>query len=179
MIEFNQEFSVFQSALKIEDIWYVTDFELNQKDQILDVYLDFKRGANFTCPNCGDTHTKVHDVVDDDRTWRHLNFWQYTTYLHARHPRVKCEQCGKIRTVIVDWSRQSSGFTWFFEAEVMELMKEMPVAAVARKVGEHDTRLWRVFHYYVERVMNQMDFSKTSRMAIIHGRSDASEFVEC
>jgi transposase len=36
------------------------------------------------------------------------------------------------------------GFTCFFEAEVMELMKEKPVAAVARKVGEHDTRLWRV-----------------------------------
>lgn len=166
MVEFNQEFSVFQSALKIEEPWYVTDYELNQKDQILDVYLDFKRGAKFACPHCGGSHTKVHDIVDDDRTWRHLNFWQYTTYLHARHPRVKCDQCGKIRTVIVDWSRQSSGFTWFFEAEVMELMKEMPVAAVARKVGEHDTRLWRVFHYYVDRAMNQMDFSKTSRMAI-------------
>jgi transposase len=166
MIEFNQEFSVFQNALKIEDPWYVIDYELNQKDQILDVYLDFKRGATFACPHCGGSHAKVHDIVDDDRTWRHLNFWQYTTYLHARHPRVKCDQCGKIRTVIVDWSRQSSGFTWFFEAEVMELMKEMPVSAVARKVGEHDTRLWRVFHYYVDRAMNQMDFSKTSRMAI-------------
>ena len=166
MVEFNQEFSVFQNALKIEDPWYVIDYELNQKDQILDVYLDFKRGATFACPHCGGAHAKVHDIVDADRTWRHLNFWQYTTYLHARHPRVKCDLCGKIRTVIVDWSRQSSGFTWFFEAEVIELMKEMPVAAVARKVGEHDTRLWRVFHYYVDRAMNQMDFSKTSRMAI-------------
>jgi transposase len=166
MRDFNEEYTVFQKALKIEDPWYVIDYELNQKDQILDVYLDFKRGATFACPHCGGSHTKVHDIVDDDRTWRHLNFWQYTTYLHARHPRVKCDQCGKIRTVIVDWSRQSSGFTWFFEAEVMELMKEMPVAAVARKVGEHDTRLWRVFHYYVDRAMNQMDFSRTSRMAI-------------
>jgi transposase len=166
MIEFNQEFSVFQSALKIEEPWYVIDYELNQKDQVLDVYLDFKRGAKFACPHCGNANAKVHDIVDDNRTWRHLNFWQYTTYLHARHPRVKCDMCGKIRAVIVDWSRQSSGFTWFFEAEVMELMKEMPVAAVARKVGEHDTRLWRVFHYYVDRAMNQLDFSKTSRMAI-------------
>jgi transposase len=166
MVEFNQEFSVFQNALKIEDPWYVIDYEMNQKDQILDEYLDFKRGATFACPHCGAAHAKVHDIVDDDRTWRHLNFWQYTTYLHARHPRVKCDLCGKIRTVIVDWSRQSSGFTWFFEAEVVELMKEMPVAAVARKVGEHDTRLWRVFHYYVDRAMNHLDFSNTSRMAI-------------
>jgi hypothetical protein len=48
----------------------------------------------------------------------------------------------------------------------MELMKEMPVAAVARKVGEHDTRLWRIFHYYVERAMNNLDFSSVSRIAI-------------
>lgn len=166
MVESNQEFSVFQKALKIEEPWYVIDYSLNQKDQILDVYLDFKRGATFTCPHCGGAHAKVHDIVDDDRTWRHLNFWQYTTYLHARHPRVKCDLCGKIRTVIVDWARKSSGFTWFFEAEVMELMKEMPVAAVARKVGEHDTRLWRIFHYYVERAMNNLDFSSVSRIAI-------------
>lgn len=166
MIEFNQEFSVFQKALKIEDPWFVIDYELNQSEQILDVYLDFKRGATFACPHCGDTHAKVHDIVDDNRTWRHLNFWQYKTYLHARHPRVKCELCGKIRTVYVDWSRQGSGFTWFFESEVMDLMKEMPVAAVARKVGEHDTRLWRVFHYYVDRAMEQLDFSNLSRLAI-------------
>ncbi|WP_152641491.1 transposase family protein, partial [Caldibacillus thermoamylovorans] len=34
--------------------------------------------------------------------WRHLNFWQYKTILHARMPRVKCESCGKIRTVVID-----------------------------------------------------------------------------
>jgi hypothetical protein len=38
------------------------------------------------------------------------------------------------------------------------LMKEMPVVAVARKVGEHGTRQWWVFHYYVDWAMNQMDF---------------------
>lgn len=166
MNDFEQEYGVFQQALKIEDPWYVIDYELRQDDQILDVFLDFKRGATFVCPHCGAGHAKVHDIVDDDRTWRHMDFWQFKTYLHARFPRVKCELCQKIRTVHIDWARQSSGFTWFFEAEVMELMKEMPVAAVARKVGEHDTRLWRVFHYYVERAMEQMDVSSVSRIAV-------------
>jgi transposase len=86
MVEFNQEFSVYQNALKIEDPWYVIDYELNQKDQILDVY-----STSNVVLHCGGSHAKVHDIVDDDRTWRHLNFWQYTTYLHARHPRVKCD----------------------------------------------------------------------------------------
>jgi hypothetical protein len=33
MVESNQEFSVFQKALKIEEPWYVIDYSLNQKDQ--------------------------------------------------------------------------------------------------------------------------------------------------
>jgi len=166
MNNFNEEYSVFQKALNIEEPWYVVDYELSQKDQILDIYLDFKRGAEFVCSHCGDLHAKVHDILNDDRTWRHLNFWQFKTILHARIPRTKCSICQKIRTVHVDWSRPSSGFTWFFEAEVMHLMKEMPVAAVARKVDEHDTRLWRVFHYYVNKAMNSLDMSSVKRIAI-------------
>ena len=73
MKEFDHEFSVFQRALKIEDPWYVIDFELNPDDQILDLYLDFKRGAKFLCSHCGSSHTKIHDILDDDRTWRHLD----------------------------------------------------------------------------------------------------------
>ncbi|RUQ24489.1 ISL3 family transposase, partial [Peribacillus cavernae] len=62
MRDFNEDYTVFQKALKIEDPWYVIDYELNQNDQILDVYLDFKRGATFACPNCGASHAKVHDI---------------------------------------------------------------------------------------------------------------------
>jgi transposase len=95
-----------------------------------------------------------------------MDFWQYTTILHARLPRVKCEQCNLIRTIKVDWSRPGSGFTWLFETELMQLMKEMPVAAVSRKVREHDTRLWRVFHHYVNKSMSQMDLTNIKRIAI-------------
>ncbi|WP_339064350.1 transposase [Tepidibacillus marianensis] len=45
-------------------------------------------------------------------------------------------------------------------------MKEMPVAAVAREVGEHDTRLWRVFKYYVQQSMKEIDLAHLKRVAI-------------
>ncbi len=45
-------------------------------------------------------------------------------------------------------------------------MKEMPVSAVACKVGEHDTLLWRIYHYYVNHPMNQLDFTSIPRIAI-------------
>jgi hypothetical protein len=63
-------------------------------------------------------------------------------------PRVRCEICG-IRQVNVLWARPDSGFTLLFEAMVMTMVSAMPVKAVARIVGEHDTRLWRVVHHYV------------------------------
>ncbi len=71
-------------------------------------------------------------------TWRHLNFFQRKAYLHARVPRVRCDKCG-IKTVNVPWARPGSGFTLLFEALVMTMVAAMPVKAVARIVGEHDT----------------------------------------
>ncbi|WP_088076548.1 ISL3 family transposase [Litchfieldia alkalitelluris] len=164
--DFEQEYSVFQAALKIEDPWYVTGYELDQEEEKLHIYLDYKRNAQFICPHCGSSDTSIYDRLPEERTWRHMNFWQYETHLHAEMPRVKCGLCSKIRTVVVDWSRPRSSFTWFFEAEVMQLMKEMPVAAVSRKVKEHDTRLWRVFHYYVNRHMDEIDLTNVKRIAI-------------
>jgi transposase len=48
----------------------------------------------------------------------------------------------------------------------MSLMTEMPVAAVAHQVGEHDTRLWRVFHHYVDKGMETLDFTNVQRIAL-------------
>lgn len=166
MNNFKKDYSAFETALDIEPPWYVTEYALNLEQGALNIYLNFHRGSTFVCPHCGHPHTKVYDTVDEDRTWRHLDFWQYPTYLHARLPRVECKLCGKIRTVVVDWSRKGAGFTWFFESKAMSLMKEMPVAAVAREVSEHDTRLWRVFHYYVDKAMSELDLSTVQRIAI-------------
>ncbi|MDF2652020.1 MAG: family transposase [Paenibacillus sp.] len=160
-----QELNMYQVALGIEEPWYVSYRDLDMETLTLHVGLNFRRGAEFACPNCGKS-CKVFDVVDEDRMWRHLNFWQYQTVLHARLPRVKCGACGKVLTVIVDWARPQAGLTWRFESYVMELMKEMPVAAVAREVNEHDTRLWRVLRYYVDRAMAKMDMTHVKRIAI-------------
>jgi len=80
-------------------------------------------------------------------------------------PRVRCNTCG-IRTVSVPWARPDSGFTLLFEAMVMTMVSAMPVKAVARMVGEHDTRLWRVVHHYVDAARDRLDASAVTRVAI-------------
>lgn len=166
MKDYEEKYNVFQSALEIPEPWYVFHHELYKEERALHVYIEYRKGAVFSCSNCGASGCKVHDTQDQDRTWRHLDFWQYRTILHARMPRVNCELCGKIRTVIIDWARPGAGLSLLFENHVMSLMVDMPVAAVARKVGEHDTRLWRVFKYYVGKAIENIDVSNVTRVAM-------------
>ena len=48
----------------------------------------------------------------------------------------------------------------------MTLVTAMPVLAAARLIGEHDTRLWRIIHHYVEQALKRADFSKVMRIAV-------------
>jgi len=94
------------------------------------------------------------------RTWRHLNVFQHECFIECRLPRVKCSQCGKVSTVKAPWEGKSKGFTLLFEAFALTLLREMPVNAAARILGEHDTRLWRMLKSYVTEAHQSADFSK-------------------
>jgi transposase len=71
-----------------------------------------------------------------------------------------------VKQAVVPWARADSGFTLLFEALIMALISAMPVAAAARLIGEHDTRLWRVLHHYMEQARARLDTASVSRVAI-------------
>ena len=48
----------------------------------------------------------------------------------------------------------------------MTLVTHMPVAAVARLAGEHDTRLWRMIIHYVEAALARLDLADLRRVCI-------------
>ena len=161
------QIELFQAALGVADPWQVSDATFDPDEGRLDLYLDFPRGARFACPE-GDAEAcpvacPVHDT--ESKTWRHLDFFEHRAYLHARVPRVVCPAHGT-RRVSVPWARPASGFTLLFEALVLEFAPHMPVAAIARMVAEHDTRIWRVLEHYVEAARAGLDFSEVSRVEV-------------
>jgi transposase len=157
-----RDFETFQAALGLKDPWFITGSRFDAAAKRLDIDLGFNKRALFACPCCGAADCPVYDARP--LTWRHLNFWQHQTYLHARVPRVRCKACG-VKKMSVPWAREDSGFTLLFESHVMDLVPAMPVAAAARLVGEHDTRLWRVIHHYVDAARARADHSGISRVA--------------
>ena len=155
--------SLLQLALALTPPWTVSRADFDAEAHRLDIQIDFPPGSRFACPTCGAADCPAYDTVR--KTWRHLNFFQHQAYLTARVPRIRCETCG-VKTVNVPWSRPDSGFTLLFEALVMTMVSAMPLAAVARIVGEHDTRLWRVIHHYVEQGRARMDAADVTDIAI-------------
>jgi transposase len=154
--------ALFTMALGLQAPWEVKTLDFSATDRRLDILVDFQRGASFPCPVCGQP-SKVHDT--EERTWRHLDFFQHAAYLTARVPRCKCDEHG-VKQVTVPWAREGSGFTLLFEALIMTLVQAMPVAAVARIVGEHDTRIWRVLHHFVDEGRKRKDMSAVTQIGV-------------
>jgi transposase len=155
--------ALLQLALGLTPPCTVSRADFDAKARRLDIEIDFAPGSRFACPVCGAADCPAYDT--ERKTWRHLDFFQHQAYLTARVPRIRCDKCG-VKTVNVPWSRPDSGFTLLFEAMLMAMIPAMPVAAVARMVGEHDTRLWRVVHHYIEQGRARVDAAEVTKVAI-------------
>ena len=155
--------TLMQMALGLTPPWMVVGSTFYGKAHRLDVQIDFPSGSRFSCPTCGGADCPAYDT--EQMTWRHLNFFQHEAYLNARVPRVRCEKCG-IKKAHVPWARPDSGFTLLFEAMVMAMVSAMPVKAVARMVNEHDTKLWRVVHHYVDEARTRINASGVTKLAV-------------
>jgi transposase len=158
-----QDLLLFQAALGLSDPWKVTSVEFDREAKRLDLRVDFPKGATFSCPECDRSGLKAHDT--EEKTWRHLDFFQHQAYLTARVPRVECPE-HKVRLVALPWARPRSGFTLLFEALVMAMVREMPVKAVADLVGEYDKRIWRIVHHYVDAAVDAQNLEGVERVGI-------------
>ena len=156
------DYTMFQAALGLGREWVVekTDFNINEKR--LDIYLNFKLGSKFKCPECA-TLCGAYD--SNQLSWQHLNFFQYKTYLHAWVPRIECPEHG-VKKIDVPWARDRSGFTLLFEAMIMELSDKMPVKDIADMVGVEDTRIWRIINAYVMADLSKSDLSTVRKVGV-------------
>ena len=141
---------IFSLALGLEQPWSIKELVFDKENLQLDIHLQFTKGHKFEMSD-GKSHSAYDSV---ERTWQHLDFFQFTCYLHAKVPRVK-QSDGKIQTQLVPWARKGSGFTLLFEAFSMLLIeKEMPVNKAAKIVKVYPNRLWNVFNYWISKAHN-------------------------
>ena len=153
---------LFRKLLGLEDPWIIKEIRFDHQGKRVDIYMDFPRGSKFPCPVCGISYG-VYDT--EERTWRHLNIFQYPTYVHAREPRIRCRDHGK-KTAALPWARKGSGFSLQFEAMVVEMCREMPVSAVSRMVEINEDSVWRILKHYVDQARVDQDISDLNVLGI-------------
>lgn len=156
--------TLFTLALGLTPPWEVWNLRFSPEEHRLDISIGFPLGSLFTCPVCGSKGAKAYDTTE--KSWRHLNFFQHEAWLTARVPRVECDRGCGVKKIEVPWSRPGSGFTLLFEALIMVLVREMPVAQVAHLLGVHDTRLWRIIRHHVADARQRLDLSSVGRVGM-------------
>ena len=151
-------------GLGIQSPWQLVDQRLDTDKTPHELHLEVKaeRGSKYACPACGKA-CSAHDF--QDKTWRHLNFFQHHCYVHASVPRVKCPEHG-VRQVEVPWARKGSAFTLLFEQAALTLVREMPVNAAARIIEITDKRLWRIIEHYVAKAIAKFDLSSVRAIGL-------------
>lgn len=157
---------LFAKALMVEKPWFIERIDLDLPKSQLDIYIDFERGSTFSYQDVElavEGQFKAYDTCE--KTWRHLNFFQYKCFLHAYIPRVDIGN-GKVRQVQAPWEGNAMGFTLLFEALVLQLVKLLPVHQVAVLLGTYDLKLWNIMHTYTDKCRELEDFSTVERIGV-------------
>jgi len=157
---------VFELALHIESPWYIKEINFKEEAKTLDIYIDFKKGATFFYEDTdkqikGDF--KAYDTTN--KKWRHLNFFQYECYIHARVPRIKLDN-NSVKLIKTPWEGKSNGFTLLFEALVLQLVSNMTVFKVSKLINVSDDKLWRLMEKYVDISLLERDLENVKAIGL-------------
>lgn len=155
---------LFEVALGIEEPWFLEDMEFKpdtENKMAVFLKIGFKKGSKFK-----DLQSKELCSVYDtrERTWRHMNFFQYRCYVSAKVPRIETKD--GIKTIEVPWGREGSGFTLMMEGIILTLASHMPIATVAREIGETDNKIWRVLKYHVSKAKANMSLDDVEAIGV-------------
>jgi transposase len=115
-----RDIELYQQILGLEEPWSVAEVELNIDEGRVDIHVDHPQGVKWKCPHC-ERELSCYDH-SPERTWRHLDTCQLETYLHARIPRVQCEEHGVVQ-VAVPWAEEHGRFTLLMERMIIQALR--------------------------------------------------------
>lgn len=161
-----REEQLFAAALGLPQPWTVTRVEFldsatEEHVKELHIEIGYTAGSRFTVEG---ESCSVYD--HQQRTWRHLNFFQHVCYLHCRVPRVKTSD-GSVRLVDVPWAGAGSSFTLLFEAYAMLLVHSgMSLASAGRYVQQDGRVIGRMIRRRVWESMSEQPLEQVHHLGV-------------
>lgn len=111
--------------------WHIADVDLNLKEEVVYIQMQYKSPLAFKCDECGCVDYKhIHD--HKKRTWRHKDLCEYKTVLKADIPRVTCSECGRVSQIIIPWADAFMRTTRSFQEQILYACVTMSMADVQK-----------------------------------------------
>jgi hypothetical protein len=98
-----------QILLPLNTFWEVSEVKTNERSEEVQVFLRY-------CLDYVEDKGVRYPIYDyrKERKWRHLDLWQYKTFLVAQLPRYKDDK-GNFRTISIPWSDEYERMTTLLE----------------------------------------------------------------
>jgi transposase len=158
-----KELQIFTTALGLEEPWHVEDvyFEEEEGEKKLHIKVAHKKRVKF------EYDSEEYPVYDhQERTWKHLNFFQHECYLHADVPRVKIHT-GKVKLIELPWAKPGSSFTLLFEYDVLNLLEGgMSASKIGQRLRVGGKRIFGIVRRHVSHALSTQELSIVKELSV-------------
>lgn len=157
---------IFSMAIGLQKPWYIENIEFKGSEKKegfkeLHIHLNHEQKHKFVV---GGNDYSVYD--HQQRTWRHLNFFEHVCYLHCKVPRVKTSE-GNTLLVDVPWANPGSSFTLLFEAYSMLLVKSgMSLTAAGNYMKIDSRRISRIINGRVSEALAEQSLEQVEQAGV-------------
>lgn len=148
------EFSEFiKTLLGIGDDFVVSKIETNEDEKVVHIYLKYlhkrykKEGKEYM----------IYDQ-SPERSWQHLNWFEYQCYLHCSLPRYVDAE-GKVSVIEVPFATKSKRYTKKFSQQVIVFLQEIRVQSTVAKLLRTTPHIVRsIMEEAVEKALEKRGF---------------------
>jgi len=137
--------------LKLGEEWSIEDVLVNENLKEIDLFVKYTKLTGL-CP-ITKKESRLYDFRDTRRI-RHLDLFEYKTFINVRIPRV-INSKSEINSIELSWADERVGFTYLFEIRVIE----------ALQMSKNQTRTAKYFDTTFDIVHNIMKRAVTRGLA--------------
>lgn len=137
---------MFNRILNLGEGWEVKDIIVNKSLEEVDIFIEYTKSTGYfpsTKSEC-----KIYDFKKS-RRFRHLDIFEYKTYINARLPRVKNEN-SEIKNIELSWAGERLSYTYLFENKVIEVLQ---MSKNQSRTADYFNTTYDIVHGIMERAV--------------------------
>lgn len=109
---------LFNLLLDFGEDWVIEEIEVDDLKKEVILQMRYKSDKYYD-PDT-EEECKLYDHAPE-REWRHLDVWEYKSYIRTRLPRVITKE-GKVKTIRIGWADMHDRHTYSFEIKVLDTL---------------------------------------------------------